>query len=1151
MRVGISRLLFRSISAAVCLFLLATAGLNVAQAQTVFGRISGTVSDSAGAVLPGVTVTVTNESSKLSRSVVTDEKGDYLITNLPVGNYTMTAERQGFKKALRTGFSLVADGRLTSDFTLETGDVTETVNVTSTVGETVNITSGEVARVIDRKQVQTLALNGRNYVQLASLIPGSALLDEDQLALTTSLSISQQAINGNRSNYNSLTVDGGFNMDSGSNNSQVNNVGIDFIQEVNIKSSNFSAEYGRNAGAAINVVTRSGGDQYHGSVFEFFRNDKLDAANFFTPINNGVKKKGKLRFNDGGWTVGGPIIKDKLFFFGGQEYKYISQSTAPALMTLPSSAELGGDFSKRLAGPDGLVGTADDGVLKDPTAGLPCTAPVITNGVVTTPAVRAGCFNNNIIPSGRLTTDGKAIASVYRTMAGIATGFNDAPVGNNATFQLANPFKNREDLVRIDYTISPKHTIYGRYIHDKFDLIDPLGTFSGSNLPTTPTNRLRPGYSVQVSYTWIIDPKLINEAKFNTSWNGQRIPPVGDNWKRSTFGFAYPQIFTNGGRFEDGIPDVNVTGFANFRGPAFSLLSPTTDISISDNVTWIHASHSIKTGIVVIRNRKDQNGRSSYTGVASFSTAGNTITTTNALADALLGNFRTYSEAATDPIGFFRFTQTEAFVNDTWKVSPHFSLEAGLRYQHGLPTYTAANNMVNFDPSRYDPAQAVTIKANGTIDTTKGGNPFNGLIRAGDGVPADQLVHVPNGNSSAVTAVPAGAPRGFYNAQNVFGPRFGFAWSPFKDDKTSVRGGFGMFYDKPEGNLIFSQLNIPPFSNIVQFENGNLASPSGGAASAAAPLGNINALDPHLRVPYTMNASISVQRELPRGFFVELAVITNQARHLIRQPDINQPTFEALAANAALPTSQQVSTNALRPFKGYSQILMRLSDSTSNYNAFQVYVTKRKGNLNLTGSYTWSKSLTDTSGNADNPEDPFNRKYSYGPSSFDRRHILVGTYTYSIPFMRDKKGVAAMALANWELSGITRFQTGGYFTATGNTSIGTRRADFLGGDPSIDNPTNALWFDKTQFVTAPNTRRGTSGVGNIQGPGLKLFDLSLRKQFRLTERVSMRFQADFFNMFNIVNFRSLQTVVTNTTSFGTLTAAGPSRNIQFGLRFEF
>src|SRR5258708_27089805 len=352
MRVGISRLIIRSISAGVCVVLLTIAGLNVTQAQTVFGRISGTVPDSAGAVLPGVTVTVTNESSKLARSIVTDENGDYLITNLPVGNYTMTAERQGFKKALQTGLSLVADGRLTTDFTLQTGDVTETVNVTSTVGETVNTTSGEVARVIDRKQVQTLALNGRNYVQLASLIPGSALLDEDQLALTTSLSISQQAINGNRSNYNSLTVDVGSNMDSGSNNSQVNNVGIDFIQEVNIKSSNFSAEYGRNSGAAINVVTRSGGDQYHGSVFEFFRNDKLDAANFFTPINNGVKKKGKLRFNDGGWTVGGPILKGKLFFFGGQEFKYISQSTAPALFTLPSFAELHADFSRRLIRPN-------------------------------------------------------------------------------------------------------------------------------------------------------------------------------------------------------------------------------------------------------------------------------------------------------------------------------------------------------------------------------------------------------------------------------------------------------------------------------------------------------------------------------------------------------------------------------------------------------------------------------------------------------------------------------------------------------------------------------------------------------------------------------------------------------------------------------
>src|SRR5215813_10181854 len=264
---------------AICLMMVTAGALN---AQTIFGRISGTIRDNQGGVVPNANVTITDAATNLVRTATTDEDGFYTVTNLPVGTYIILVARDGFKKAEQHDVVLTADARLTVDVPLEVGQVTETVQVTTATGEIVNTTSGEVARLIDQRQVQNLALNGRNYMQLVTLIPGAVILDEDQLALTTSLSISQASVNGNRPNYNSLSVDGGFNMDSGSNNSQVNNVGIDFVQEVKIETSNFSAEYGRNAGAAINVVTRSGSNSYHGSVFEFFRNDKLDARNFFS-----------------------------------------------------------------------------------------------------------------------------------------------------------------------------------------------------------------------------------------------------------------------------------------------------------------------------------------------------------------------------------------------------------------------------------------------------------------------------------------------------------------------------------------------------------------------------------------------------------------------------------------------------------------------------------------------------------------------------------------------------------------------------------------------------------------------------------------------------------------------------------------------------
>jgi hypothetical protein len=923
-------------------------------------------------------------------------------------------------------------------------------------------------------------------------------------------------------------------MDSGSNNSQVNNVGIDFIEEVKIQTSNFSAEYGRNAGASVNIVTRGGGNSYHGAVFEFLRNDKLDARNFFSPV------RAKLRFNNFGWNFNGPIKKDKLFFFVGEEWKIIRQDSAPVRRNLPTRAERNGDFSAR-------AGTLN--VPTGYTAINPATGATVAAGQPI-PGRNLANLRLNGAPAG-ITPDGRAIAAVFSAMETLAVGYADTPTANNATFQQPNPFDYREDNVRIDWRISEKHSMYGRYLHDHYDLIDPYGTFITSQLPTIPTNRLRPGSSYQVSETWLISPRLINEAKINTSFNGQRIPPFGEFWKRETFKFTYPQLFS-GGRYDNGIPNTTFAGgqgYSNFSGPAASLLSPTTDIAVSDNVNIIRGNHSIKTGALYVRNRKDQNGRSGYTGNLAFNT-NSSRTTGNSFADALLGNFRTYNEADNDPIGFFRFNQFEAYVSDSWKLRRNLSIEIGARYYHFEPTYTQANNMANFDPSRYDPAQAVTILANGNIDTTRGGNRFNGLIRAGDGIPTEETGRVST-PAATLALVPAGAPRGFYQPSNKIAPRFGFAYDPFGDNKTSIRGGFGMFYDKVEGNLIFSQLNVAPFIATPQFENGNLTNVSGGTPSAAAPFANINAIDPNLKVSYSMNFSLGVQRELPHGFFVEATYVGNQGRHLVRQPDLNQPSFAALTANA--PPGPNVNLNALRPYKGYTGILFRVSDANSNYNGLQLYAAKRKGDLELTAAYTWSKTLTDTSGNGDGldvGEDPFNRHYNYGPASFDRRSIFVTTYDYHLPFFRSLEGVGRALLDGWEVSGITRFQSGGYFTVIANTAIGNRRADYIGGPVLLPNKGADGWINPAAFAAAPLGRRGSGGVGMVQGPSLQTWDFSGRKQVAISERFTLRLQVDFFNAFNHTNLRA-PSLTSTSTGFGTITTAGPGRNIQLGMKLNF
>jgi hypothetical protein len=1099
-------------------------------AQSTTGRISGTVTDSSGAVLPGVAVTVTQQGTGLSRTASTDAAGSYLFVSLPVGAYDASAELSGFKKALKTGYKLVADGRVTADFTLDVGGLSEVVEV-SAPGETVNTVSGEIARVVDREQVQNLALNGRNYMQLATLIPGSPLTDANinALDIMTGLGINT-SVNGSRTNASLLTVDGGFNMDSGSNNSQISNVGIDFIEEVSIKTANFSAEYGRNSGANINVVTRSGSNDFKGSAYEYHRNNNLDGNDFFSNAR-GVDRA-RLRYNDFGWSLGGPVQKNKLFFFAGEEWKKIRRFTTPALRTLPTRAMRQGDFS----------GIAT--VLRDPLTGQP--------------------FPGNVIPANRITADGRAIANVYTAMEELANSYTDRAISNNALFSADNPFDWRQDMIRLDYQASPLHRLTLRVIYDSYNLVAPFGTFIDSQLPTIPTNRKRPGRNYQLSHTWTMRSNLVNEFKANASWNGQRIPPVGDAWKRDTYGFTFPQLFAGGGRFENSIPDIQtMTGYATFSGAAQSLLSPTTDIQFSDNLTWLRGAHNLKVGGLVIRNRKDQNGRSRYAGQVEFNPTGNPRSTGNAFADALLGNFRTYNEAQMDPMGFFRFWQAEAFVSDDWRMSRNLSVEAGVRYTLHLPIYTQANNMASFDPARYDPARAVTVNRNGTL-VPNSGDPYDGLVRAGDGVPESELIRVPNGNSPAVLAVPAGAPRGFYGTQHLFAPRLSFAWTPTGNASTAVRGGVGLFYDRPEGNLLFGGANNGPVNNAPytrsnQYENGNLSAPGGGSVPAPAPLGNIDSIDPDLKVPRSWNWSLSLQRELPWGVFGEIGYVGSKGQYLLRQPDINQAPFDALAANAALPAAQRANTNFLRPYHGYSAIRMRLSDGDSSYRALQVYLSRRKGSLRWTLSYTLSRAYDNASGNGDNPEDYLNKDYNWGPSDFDRTHILVGTWTWQLPFFREEKGIGRV-LGGWEISGIGRYQSGAPVTIQGNSASGARRADFLGGnayvpdsqrfDPSA--PGTVRWLDPAAFAAAPESRRGNSRRGQFRGPSLQVWDLSLRKGFAVGRDVKLQLVADLFNIFNETNLRfSNQTLNVSAGAFGQLTVAAPPRNVQLGMRVTF
>ena len=1107
----------------VVLVVMCMTALDAAAQMTNAGQISGTVTDTAHAMIPGAKITVTSQDTGLTRTTTTNGQGYYVVTNLPVGTYKVAANQSGFGKVEKSGYRVDADGHVTVSFSLKPGEVTETVEV-SAAGETVNTTSGEVSHTIDQSQVQDMALNGRNYIQLVTLVPGVALLNDDAMAQTTSLSATIGSVNGNRSGTNLLTVDGGFDLDSGSNGSQINNVGVDFVQEVKIETSNFSAEYGRQQGGAIDVVTRSGGDHFHGAAWEFLRNDKLDATNYFSP------NKQKLRYNNFGWNFGGPIKKGRLYFFGGQEWKRIRQDVAPVRRTLPSSAELAGDFSN---------------------TGNPLCYPgqvkKISGSTVTCNAGQE-IPGNNI--ASMMTPDGQAIAKLYTAMQGLAASFTDKASGNNAIYQDSQPFNWREDILRVDFHVTNNQTLYLRYLHDNYIIDLPTGFSCSSDLPACPQERRRPGTSYQLSHTWVINNRLVNDAKLNASWNGQRIPPYGTVWQKSQYGFTFPFVFPDGGgRFRNSIPSISFSGRCGGSGTScpsrigseyHSLLSPTTDIAGQDTISWTTGAHTFKFGALIVRNRKDQNSRSAYAGSVTFNTSNNSNSTGNALADALLGNFQDYQESSGDPIGFFRYTQYHLFADDSWHVLPSLTLDLGIRFERHVPAYTTLDNFANFNPALYDPAQAVTVTSKGTIDTTKGGNPYNGMILAG--------------TQPSQLGIPSGAPRGLYPTRNAWAPRIGFAWAPLRDGKTSIRGGYGIFYDTVEGNLDFDELGNPPFATVADFQVANLSNPAGGKAPAAAPI-SVNAINPNLKLPYTESYSLNLQHEFPHGLLAQLSYVGDQGRHLIYDPDINQVPLDALLSNAVATT--KVNTNALRPYAGYSGLNMFLSEGNSNYNGLQAYVAKRKGRMMFTGSYTYSKVLSDVgsgireSSGGGNVEYATMRNLSYGPAPQDRRHIFVVTYSYQLPTLAGWSAVPRNILGGWEFSGITRAQSGSPLTIQGSTAAGTRRADYVGGDLYAADRGPDQWLNPAAFAAAPDTRLGNAGYNSVVGPAYYTWDLSFRKIFDLhNERYKLRFQGDLFNAFNRVNFHNPNGTITS-SSFGTISSAGPPRQVQLGLKFSF
>jgi hypothetical protein len=1015
----------------IMFFVALFVAVNYCDAQNITGRIVGTVTDSSGAAVPDATVTIVNESTRATRKITADNSGHFVADQLVAGTYTVTGESTGFKTTTRAGNVVTAGGRLTVDLPLQIGATTETVFVTA-VGDTVNTTSGEISTTVTEQQVQNLALNQRHYEALVGLVPGAALQGSgtNPAALTTSYNNTVANTNGQRGDGQNWSVDGGFNLDSGSNGSVFNQVGVDFIQEVDVQTSNYDAEFGRSASSTINVVTRSGGAQFHGGGFEFVQNNIFNAENpgtkLTTPTATGYKAVPPFHFNDFGWDFGGPIPyiqpRGKLFFFVGQEWKkfrgvYPGLTAASVQETFPTAAEAGGDFTDVFNGGAGLV-------LKQPAV-----IPTSCGGTFFT--------GPNVINPACISGDGAAIAKLYTLAAGLSAtgGLPTAATTNNLTFNLPNPLNLREDIARVDEHINDKHTVYFRYLHDYVSIYNPYGTFPnlGGAVPVDPDLRFRPGYNLQLSWTAVIRPNLVNEARINADWHSQRTPVQGTAWMKSTYGFDFIPPLGEPTQFPNGLPTIQFTAVPAFptsapapvNGPAPNfLIAPTTDINPVDNVSWTKHNHAFKFGAEFARNRKTQNSRTTYDGTLSFSpTAGATSaancvvsgkattcgsnSTGDAFADALLGNFNSLGQNSAVTTGQFRFNDFEAYAQDTWRTTPKLSLVLGVRYTHSTPTYAQGNNITNFNPFAFNPALVPTFKgglATSSIDpaspglcsgplTNVVGTPVlaiecNGLQRPGQ-VPNDQAHSVPvtSTDPALLAAISTAAARGFYQPENLWAPRVGFAYSLFSDNRTVVRGGFGIFYDHPEGNLLGLGINSQgyvPWAQSVSISGTDASlsqfdSSPGPAAVAGPSTISLNGVDPNLVVARSYQYSLAVQRELPAAMLLQVAYVGNLGRHILRAPFFNNaswtdqgyipltPNPNTLACPSGInATAYQcaggfapaaLSKDQIRPYLGYSSIQMALSDVNSNYNSLQVSLTKRKGFFTTSIAYTYSKAM--------------------------------------------------------------------------------------------------------------------------------------------------------------------------------------------------
>ncbi|MBO0862516.1 MAG: TonB-dependent receptor [Chloracidobacterium sp.] len=824
------------------------------------GTVMGTVTDPSGAAVPDAEVRLIRANPRLLRETRTDAAGNYQIQQVPPGAYQIEFEKTGFLKVQIDAVNLNAAQQLRVDGQLLVGSVTETVKVEASAAQ-VDTASANIGSTVYGKQVQELALNTRSFTQLMTLQPGVSSQQAQQPGFGSNTSV-PFSFNGAQTGSNNWMLDGGRNIDpyNGNNLSMVN---LDAIAEVRIERNAYSSEYGRNGGAQLNVITKSGTNDFHGAIFEFFRNDKLDARNFFSP------QRPKNRYNNFGGTLGGPIKKDKLFFFISNEYRRIWQSAGTRTGIVPTDAQINGDFS----------GTR---VIRDPLTGQP--------------------FPGNIIPSDRIDKNAQALLRAYYARPNFQQGaLNFSSSEPDGTYYVSG-------LGRLDWKVKDSLTLFARYNIDSTRLISPYGLFASNLMPyVADSEQSHIIRGASVSATWVINPNMVNQI--TGALYGQSLAiSTSPNASRSRDpNFQTPHVFDSGTTSAGFIPSISLSqGYAGIQ-----IIWPQNisgySLELIDNFSWTRGRHTIKFGGSIDKEDKAQNNSNpNNNGTFTF----NGQVTGDALADMLLGGAFQYTENSTHVFGAARWKNWALYVQDQWRATNRLTLDFGIRYEIFEPEKAADGLLSLFDPARFDPAQAATI------------NPANG-----------QIVGAPNYSNGIVVIDTPGAPYGnavINSVYNTIAPRGGFSLALDKANNMVIRGGFGVFHDRwPQ--LVSAARNNYPFNQSASIFSTSLSNPGQGE-QRFFPIGISNNASPW-NIPYYMKWSLGIQRALPGEILLDTNYVGSRGVALVRSRDINQPFASAdvaggrLNVNAARPYPgfAAISTNETSGQSSYHSLQVSAS----------------------------------------------------------------------------------------------------------------------------------------------------------------------------------------------------------------------------------